>query len=32
LAIKHLVIVHVSPGYGPAPGHDGWGQITANIC
>jgi hypothetical protein len=30
--VKHLVIVHVSPGYGPAPGHDGWGQITSNIC
>jgi hypothetical protein len=30
--IKHLVVVHVSAGYGPAPGHDGWGQIIANIC
>lgn len=30
--IKHLVIVHTQPGYGPAPGHDGWGQIIANIC
>jgi hypothetical protein len=30
--IKHLVVVHTQPGYGPAPGHDGWGQIIATIC
>jgi hypothetical protein len=30
--IKHLVVVHVTPGYGPAPGHRGWGQIIATIC
>jgi hypothetical protein len=30
--IKHLVVVHVSPGYGPSPGHDGYGQIIATIC
>jgi hypothetical protein len=30
--VKHLVIVHTVPGYGPAPGHDGWGQIIATIC
>lgn len=30
--VKHLVIVHTQTGYGPAPGHDGWGQIIANIC
>jgi hypothetical protein len=30
--IKHLVIVHVAPGYGPAPGHDGYGQIIGTIC
>jgi hypothetical protein len=30
--IKHLVVVHVAPGYGPAPGHDGYGQIIATIC
>jgi hypothetical protein len=30
--IKHLVVVHVSPGYGPAPGHDGYGQIIATLC
>ena len=30
--IKHLVVVSVQPGYGPAPGHDGWGKIIATIC
>jgi len=30
--IKHLIIVHTEAGYGPAPGHDGWGTILANIC
>jgi hypothetical protein len=30
--VKHLVIVHTLPGYGPAPGHDGFGQIIATIC
>jgi hypothetical protein len=31
--VKHLVIVKTQQaGYGPAPGHDGWGQIIANIC
>ena len=30
--IKHLVVVQVSPGYGPAPGHDGFGQIIATIA
>ncbi len=30
--IKHLVVVSVSPGYGPAPGHDGYGKIIATIC
>ncbi|MDR3664248.1 MAG: hypothetical protein P4L86_28355, partial [Mycobacterium sp.] len=30
--IKHLVVVSVSPGYGPAPGHDAWGKIIATIC
>lgn len=30
--IKHLVVVAVQPGYGPAPGHDGWGKIIATIC
>ena len=30
--IEHLVVVSVSPGYGPAPGHDGYGNIIATIC
>ncbi len=30
--IRHLVVVHASPGYGPAPGHDGYGNIIATIC
>ena len=30
--IKHLVVVSVSPGYGPNPGHDGYGNIIATIC
>ena len=30
--IKHLVVVSVNPGYGPAPGHDAWGKIIATIC
>jgi hypothetical protein len=30
--IKHLVVVRVAPGYGPAPGHDGYGQIIATLC
>jgi hypothetical protein len=30
--IKHLVVVSVTPGYGPAPGHAGWGKIIATIC
>ncbi len=30
--MKHLVVVHISPGYGPSPGHDGFGQIIATIC
>ena len=30
--IKHLVVVSVNPGYGPAPGHDGWGKIIGTIC
>ncbi len=30
--IEHLVVVHVAPGYGPAPGHDGYGQIIGTIC
>ena len=30
--IKHLVVVSVAAGYGPAPGHDGYGNIIATIC
>ncbi len=30
--IEHLVVVSVAPGYGPAPGHDGYGKIIATIC
>jgi hypothetical protein len=30
--IKHLVIVSTAAGYGPAPGHDGYGNIIATIC
>jgi hypothetical protein len=28
----HLVVVSVDPGYGPAPGHRGWGQIIGTLC
>jgi hypothetical protein len=30
--IKHLVVVSTAGGYGPAPGHDGYGKIIATIC
>ena len=30
--IKHLAVVSVQPGYGPAPGHNGWGQIIGWVC
>jgi hypothetical protein len=30
--IKHVAVVKVSPGYGPAPGHDGFGQIVWWLC
>jgi hypothetical protein len=30
--VKHLVIVHTQAGYGPAPGHDGWGTIIGTVC
>jgi hypothetical protein len=30
--VKHLVVVHVQPGYAGNPGHDGWGQIIGTIC
>ena len=30
--IEHLVVISVAPGYGPNPGHDGYGNILATIC
>ena len=30
--LKHILVVQVSPGYGPAPGHDGWGKIVGWLC
>ena len=30
--ISHLVVVSTASGYGPAPGHDGYGDIIATIC
>jgi hypothetical protein len=30
--IKHIVVVSVAAGYGPAPGHDGYGNIVATLC
>ncbi len=30
--IKHVVVVSVAPGYGPAPGHGGYGKIIAWLC
>ena len=30
--IVHVVVVQVEPGYGPAPGHTGWGPIVAWLC
>ena len=30
--VKHVVVVSVAPGYGPAPGHDGYGKIIAWLC
>jgi hypothetical protein len=30
--IAHIVVVQVSPGYGPAPGRDGKGQIVSVFC
>jgi hypothetical protein len=30
--VKHLVVVHVQPGYAGNPGHQGWGTIIATIC
>jgi hypothetical protein len=28
----HILAVKTAAGYGPAPGHDGTGQVVATIC
>jgi hypothetical protein len=28
----HIVLVNVAPGYGPNPGHAGYGTISATLC
>ena len=30
--LTHILVVQVSAGYGPAPGHDGWGKIVGWLC
>ena len=30
--IQHIVVVEVKPGYGPAPGHAGFGKIIGSVC
>jgi hypothetical protein len=30
--IRHIVVIHVNPGYRRAPGHTGTGQVVATIC
>jgi hypothetical protein len=30
--IKHVAVVQVQPGYGPAPGHDGFGKVAYWLC
>jgi hypothetical protein len=30
--VPMMVIVHTDPGYGPAPGHEGTGTVTAVVC
>jgi hypothetical protein len=30
--VTKMVIVHTDPGYGPAPGHEGSGTVTAVVC
>ena len=30
--IKHVVVVAVAPGYGPDPGHAGYGKIIDWLC
>jgi hypothetical protein len=30
--IPKMVTIHTDPGYGPAPGHEGTGTVTAVVC
>jgi hypothetical protein len=30
--IPKMVIIHTDPGYGPNPGHEGTGTVTAVVC
>ena len=30
--VPEMVIVHTDPGYGPNPGHEGTGTVTAVVC
>jgi hypothetical protein len=30
--VPMMVMVHTDPGYGPAPGHEGTGTVTAVVC
>ena len=30
--IRRIVVVRVEPGYGPAPGHAGYGTVVAELC
>jgi uncharacterized repeat protein (TIGR01451 family) len=30
--IAHIVEVKVNSGYGPSPGHAGWGEVISTIC
>jgi hypothetical protein len=30
--VKRIIVVRTNPGYGPAPGHRGTGQVVAILC
>jgi hypothetical protein len=30
--VKRVLIVKTEPGYGPSPGHEGWGTVIAVLC
>jgi hypothetical protein len=30
--IEKIIVVRVEPGYGPAPGHRGYGEVVAVVC